>query len=147
MFTTVFITVMKIRTSTSRNPWTALVLLSGLPYALLTWSVHISSKLIWPGKVIWKCSITSLFLEFHTIESEINWFQQDGDSDQSSGLDFSTLDYSGWGIVKDSVYHNTTDSIPLLKQLIVDAFTRFDENICSNIINSLHVRLADSIAN
>ena len=45
----------------------SLVLLSELPYALLTWSIHISSKLLWPRKVIWKYSITLLFLEFHTL--------------------------------------------------------------------------------
>ena len=118
--------------------------------------------------------MTSLFLELHTLLKVKTWFQQDGapphfarqvreklDSAVSGrwigrrgavewpprSPDLSPLDYSVWGIVKDSVYQNTIDSIPHLRQLIVDAFTRFDENLCSNIINSLHGRLADCITN
>ena len=40
-----------------------------------------------------------------------------------------------------------SDIIPLLKQMIGEAFTHFDETLCSNIVNSLRVRLAICIAN
>ena len=93
----------------------------------------------------------------HLFESENMLFQQDGAPfilqekfEKNSTLpsqavecssripDLSTL---------DSVYQNTIDCIPLMKHLIVDAFTRFNENLCSNIIKCLHGRLADFIAN
>ena len=40
-----------------------------------------------------------------------------------------------------------SDIISLLIQMIVESFSRFDETLCSNIINCLRVRLTNCIAN
>ena len=61
--------------------------------------------------------------------------------------DLSPLDYSVWGIVKDTVHQNNISNVEHLRRSIVDAFTRFDATLCSNILDSLHSRLRDCIAN